>query len=289
MHVVARGNNKARIFLDVIDNSEFVRLLSLGISRYGAELHAYCLMPNHIHLLLRDALGRLSDMMEWTLGNYARKFNKRHGRVGHVFQGRYRAKLIIRTTHFYVAGRYIHMNPVRGGLCERPEDYPWSSMRAYLGLEEAGLLSRESLWAPYSDLGLGSVSAMYEFTTRTPYASDHAASAVPDGVAGNALRAAVVARPPGEMRVIEEVANLFDASAGALLERSRRRRLRIARSVAMLAVRDKIGMPLADIARIFGMKSQNGVSLAINRLRKRACADRCLVNRLTDLGLTTIG
>ena len=122
-----RGNNRASIFSDEIDYLTFLRLLANVVTTRGWSRHAYCLMPNHYHLLLEAPELDLPVGMRLLNGRYARRFNLRHDRSGHVFQGRYAAEPVSRDEHVIEACRYIVLNPVRAGLCSRPEEWPWSS------------------------------------------------------------------------------------------------------------------------------------------------------------------
>jgi putative transposase len=134
-HVTARGNAQEAIFLDELDYVALLRLLSETVERYSWRCHSYCLLPNHYHLLLETPEPNLSRGMLLLNGSYARRFNGRHERVGHVFQGPYRAELVRRDEHLLEVCRYIALNPVRAGLCDDPASWPWSSFRATAGLE----------------------------------------------------------------------------------------------------------------------------------------------------------
>jgi putative transposase len=134
-HVTARGNAREDIFRDEFDYVAFLRGLSATVERYRWRCHAYCLVPNHYHLLIETPEPNLSRGMLWLNGSYARRFNGRHERVGHVFQGPYRAELLEREEHLLEVCRYIALNPVRAGLCDDPASWPWSSYRATAGLE----------------------------------------------------------------------------------------------------------------------------------------------------------
>ena len=133
-HVMARGNAKAPVFLDDIDRQHFLAGLHRVATRLDWRVLAFCLMPNHYHLLLETPEATLARGMRDVNGAYAQGFNYRHGRVGHVFQGRYKAVLVERGAHLLEAIRYVVRNPVAAGLCAAPEDWPWSSHRATLGL-----------------------------------------------------------------------------------------------------------------------------------------------------------
>ncbi len=127
MHVTNRGNDRAAIFLDDVDYLSFMRMLEEVQTSRGWIRHAYCLIPNHYHLLLEVPETDLGAGMHRLNGRYARRFNVRHGRVGHVFQGPYHATPVVRDEHMLAACRYIVMNPVRARLCAHPAEWPWSS------------------------------------------------------------------------------------------------------------------------------------------------------------------
>jgi len=134
-HVVSRGNNKQCIFEDAHDYEIYLELLADGLTRFGTQCHAFCVMWNHVHLILRPAALPLSRLLQQVNSNYCRWFNVRYGRVGHVLQGRPGIKLIEEGSYFLNALRYIALNPVEAGKVARAEDWPWSSYRATLGLE----------------------------------------------------------------------------------------------------------------------------------------------------------
>ncbi|WP_042462724.1 transposase [Neobacillus dielmonensis] len=130
-HVTCRGNRKSDIFFDEQDFCTYLDLLEEARSLYPYHLHSYCLMTNHVHLLLETVNDPPTEIMKTVNFHYAIYFNKRHEQVGHVFQGRYGATLIDDLHHFVVASRYIHMNPVEANMVDAPEHYPWSSYHAF--------------------------------------------------------------------------------------------------------------------------------------------------------------
>jgi REP element-mobilizing transposase RayT len=134
-HVTGRGVVRRTLFHDERDYARFLRYLATAVERFGWRCHSYCLIPNHYHLLLETSPGALARGMLVIAGAYARAFNYRYKSEGHVFQGPYHAEAITGDAHLLVAFRYIALNPVRAGLCERPADWPWSSYRATAGLE----------------------------------------------------------------------------------------------------------------------------------------------------------
>ena len=126
-HVYARGNRGAPMFLDDRDRRRYLRVLGDTVAHRGWNCLAYCLMTNHVHLLVETPQPNLGHGMQRLHGAYASGFNKRHTTVGHVFQGRYGAKRIKDDVHLITVARYIDANPVEAGLAVTPDLWPWSS------------------------------------------------------------------------------------------------------------------------------------------------------------------
>jgi len=133
-HVTARGNAKAPTFVTDADYEVFLSGLAVARHLDGLLCHAYCLMENHYHLLVETPRANLDDAMQRLNGTYATRFNRHHERKGHVFQGRYGAKLITDDDYALTVVRYIAANPVRAGMCAAPDEWPWSSYAASAGL-----------------------------------------------------------------------------------------------------------------------------------------------------------
>lgn len=131
-HVINRGNNRRAIFGSSFDYKKFMQLLEINCLMFSIQISAYCLMPNHYHLLVRTPLANLSNFMRRLNGAYAQYFNCLYGMDGHVFQGRYRAILVEKDRYLLSLIRYIHLNPLKAGLSQTPEGYPYSSHTHYL-------------------------------------------------------------------------------------------------------------------------------------------------------------
>jgi putative transposase len=136
-HVTARGNARQDIFLDDEDRQEFLGVLSRVVSRFHLLLHAYCLMDNHFHLVVETPEGNLSKAMRQLNGVYTQAFNRRHQRVGHVLQGRFKAIVVDRESYLLELCRYVVLNPVRAKTTRKTDGYQWSSYRATAGLASA--------------------------------------------------------------------------------------------------------------------------------------------------------
>ena len=127
-----RGNAKQDIFFSDADRRTLLFLLGEGIEKYDHQIHAYCLMKNHIHLLVQVGEVPISKIMHNLAFRYTQQINFKYERVGHLFQGRFKAIMVDQEAYFSRLLRYIHMNPVRACLVNRPEEYYWSSHNAYL-------------------------------------------------------------------------------------------------------------------------------------------------------------
>ena len=135
-HVTSRGNAGQDIFVDEEDRKTFLKTLSETVERYRWIVHAYCLMDSHYHLLVETPHANLSAGMRQLNGVYTQRFNRRHGRAGHLFQGRYKAFLVEKEGYLLQLSRYIVLNPVRAGIVASPERWSWSSYGATAGLEK---------------------------------------------------------------------------------------------------------------------------------------------------------
>lgn len=136
-HVTARGNERKDVFKSERDRVKFLEYLESATVRYGAVIHAYCLMNNHYHLLLETPSGNLSQVMQHINGAYTNYFNTKRKRSGHLFQGRYKAILVEADEYAMELSRYIHLNPVRVGTTAMPDGHRWSSYSDYIGQREA--------------------------------------------------------------------------------------------------------------------------------------------------------
>lgn len=143
-HITSRGNEKKEIYRDDLDRMKFLEILKDYHDRYGILIHSYILMDNHYHLILETPKGNLLKIMHGINGSYTGYFNRRHKRAGHLFQGRYKAILVDKDSYLVQLSRYIHLNPVRTAIVEKPQQYKWSSYQAYIGKD------KEHKWVEYS-------------------------------------------------------------------------------------------------------------------------------------------
>ncbi len=151
-HVITRGNQKQNVFQNSDDFSRYLTILSAYKERCGFILHSYALMSNHVHILIETPKVALSKIMQGINQSYTMYFNRKYGTAGHLFQGRYKAILCDRDRYQLSLVKYIHLNPVRAGIVEAPEEYLWSSHQYYLlPDDEAGIVDTESVLGMFSE------------------------------------------------------------------------------------------------------------------------------------------
>ncbi len=291
-HVMARGNARQRIFADDADRIAFLDLLRDGVERFGHSLHAFCLMDNHIHLAVRTGEVSLSRIMQNLMFRYARHVNRRHGRVGHLFQGRFRSVVVDEGSYLLELVRYIHLNPVRAGLAKDPADWPWSGHRAYLGKERLPFLDTDWVLRQFGPephkarrayerfvlqrIAEGHRPELHTGEEDPRVLGDGAFVEKVLGMAGGAR-----ARPSLEALVsrVCEACGLDEASLGSP---GKGRREAEARGIVALLAQESGAASLTEVGRRFG-RDVTAVSMALLRVRRKARTDADLRNRVARL------
>jgi putative transposase len=160
-HVMLRGNNGQDIFYSHQDRCKLCYLLQEISERFNVRVHAFCLMDNHIHLVLQTSENHISKLIQNIAFRYARYINNKEKRVGHLFQGRFKSILVEDGEYLLKLVRYVHLNPVKAGIVEKPENYHWSSHRAYLGMTAFTWLTTNHVYEKF-DLSLDVARTCYQ-------------------------------------------------------------------------------------------------------------------------------
>lgn len=267
-HVMARGNNGDPLFLCDADYQDYLDALVRTMRLFGIEIHGYTLMTNHLHLLLRALNTTLSDSMERLQGWYARRFNWRHGRRGHVFQDRFLSKVVSRLRYLGNLAAYFANNPVNAGLCEHPAAYRYSGYRHYFGRPD-GILTRTVIPALFP----GGHRQFEAFVTRHEPVDCDAVGwpLAPEWYADlDEMLGAPPAPPqPRSDLVVRVVAESQNIAPLVLVRSHRDRNLGRVKELAALALRDSTTLSLRDIAGALGYESVQAASRAIAKARKR--------------------
>jgi len=163
-HVTSRGNERRSIFKDDQDRERFLTILASVNRRYHWLCHSYCLMGNHYHLVIETLDGTLAKGMRQLNGVYTQSYNRRHRRVGHLLQGRYKAIVVDKDSHLLECCRYVVLNPVRAKMSKKAEDWAWSSYRGTVGLGPVrSCLTTKWILEQFSDKRAQAVNRYREF------------------------------------------------------------------------------------------------------------------------------
>lgn len=298
-HVMLRGNAGQAIFADDADRLRWEALLAEGVARYGHRVLAYCWMGNHAHLCLRVAEAPVSRIMQQLTFRYARAFNRRRRRVGHVFQGRFRALLVGDDAYRLALLRYIHRNPVVAGLERDPRRYRWSSHGALSGArrppdwldcaETLALFARDAkraqrrLHAFVMEAGEKGEAAeesglWAEIEAAIASPSVEALGKLPRAARRQSARQRP-ARTPTLSAVIDAAARLAGVTRRALIGPTRVRAASRARGIAGLLAQATGAATLSALARATG-RDPGSISRAVEAVRLEVAADSGLARRL---------
>lgn len=296
-HVVLRGNGGRDIFFSIEDRRFFYGLIAEGCRRFGCRVHGFCLMSNHVHLIVEVGATPLSRPMQNLCFRYGRWINRREGRSGHVFQGRFRALLVEADSYLLELVRYVHLNPVRAALVEAAEDYPWSGHRAYLGLENLPWLTTDRVLSHF-DRREAAARAHYRAFVRGGSAAGHQDAFHPSAddsrVLGSAafvasvLGASVGQGPrrgqgPGQgpslAAIVDHVCARYGLGAEELAGPGRRRLCAEARGVIGHLARGSAAASLSEVARRFN-RDLTTMSRAVRRVEELAARDGAFARRM---------
>ncbi|MFN2385776.1 MAG: transposase [Thermoanaerobaculia bacterium] len=291
-HVIARGNEQKPIFRDETDRRRFLGRLDRCHPRFGFTVFSYCLMGNHLHLAIRTGTEPLARVVLTVLSAYASDFNRRHRRVGHLFQGRYKAFRIGDDRHLLAVVRYIHRNPVAAGIVAEAAEYPWSSDPFYRrnGRGRPRWLDVETVLGVLSPSREESIPLYRELIDAGASSEDDVADLPSQDLAPEALRIETpssqrsVLKLPG-LPLVDFAAAVSNATGKPLSElRSRKscHDLAVGRALTALIARNLAGIPLCRTANYF-CRDESVIVRGVARLERRLEDDgdaRGLVNRL---------
>lgn len=301
-HITSRGNEQKAIFLSDADRDKFLTIMADYHDRYGILIYAYALMDNHYHLILETPRGNLLKVMHGLNGGYTGYFNRKHRRVGHLFQGRYKAIIVDKDEYLLSLSRYVHLNPVRAGLIRRPERYPWTSYGGYIGrkqkewMEYTSVLSQfgrhhnkaAERYRDYIEEALkrdvdNPLQHLYGQMILGGKEFIHKVKGMLDG---GKLSREIVARKRFERNVslktiLNEVQKLTGVKEDQILERGIGKNS--ARRVALYLAQRYTGLTNDEIGRIFGGIHFSTVSKAAARLKEETTRDKKLASVVKEL------
>ncbi|TYP00355.1 REP element-mobilizing transposase RayT [Geothermobacter ehrlichii] len=274
-----RGNAGQDIFFDASDRSRFCLLLQQGTERFGVRIHAFCLMSNHLHLALQVGEVPLSRFMQNISFRYTQYLNRKRKTTGHLFQGRYKALLVDADSYLLELVRYIHLNPVRAGMANYPDEWSWSSHGAYLGRQTFPWLTTEWILGQLATEEDKAIERYRQFVSDGLHEGHrkefHRGSFEGRVLGDDTFIERAMARSEQTMlrklsveEVMSTVASAYDLNPEELADRSRNRKLAEARAMVALLVRESEGMTLTSLADCLGHELA-GLSQAARRLEIR--------------------
>lgn len=292
-HIMARGNARARIFEGEADHLLFVETLGESLVRFGVDLHAWVLMPNHYHLAATTPRGNLSRWMAWLQTAYTARYNRRHRRAGHLFQGRYRAEIVDADGYARHLVLYIHLNPIRrrrGRRCEftgslkELEVFGWSGHLDLAGRRQKPLVPLSPAWAHYWSPGKAGVAHGYRQAIQEAMGNE------PEDWKDLVQRGLLAGGPELMERVLRKLSCKKDRESAAWRQPAewerRRKKLEAAlnrepdRGVACWVRTRLLGARGIDVARDLGYKDGSGVTHAVKRVERLRRTDGILARKL---------
>ncbi len=314
-HVAVRGNERQAIFRDDADRKHFVRVLAESAGSFDVRLYLYCLMTNHVHLVVETPRANLGRFMHRLQTAYTVHFNRRHQRVGHLMQGRYGAWLVEREAYLLRLSRYVHLNPVFvAAVRSRPvrerilllRQYPWSSYRSYiraggrlafvdhgplLAMVAPGVAGQIGAYRRFVEAGISDIDAAFlqaktasRLCLGSPDFREQVRTLYENLLRGQAHPEDAAFRRPGRHvpveRVLEVVCKELEVAREALLAR---RRDCLPRAVAARMLCDWAALTQRETADILGLGSGAAVSLQLRRLADVLPSDRRLRQQVDQI------
>ena len=288
-HVMVRGNGGQNIFTDEEDRYHFYLFLQEGVEKFGHRIHAFCLMNNHVHLAIQVGEKPLSRIMQNLCFRYTQWFNSRQKRVGHLFQGRYKAIVVDADEYLAELVRYIHLNPVRAKLVKDPEKYRWSGHRAYMGQETLPWLTTEWVLSQFAQRQKTARTRYREFVANGK-SEGHRAEFHQGTSEGRILgddtfvERVYTESEQGEKKavtlddIIERVGNLYGLTAEEITAGGKQRYPAEARGMIAHLVREVSGLSLTDLS-IRMKRDASSLSGAAERVLSRSKEDSDLAER----------
>ena len=285
-HVINRGNAGEDLFKSRADRETFLEYTEKAVNRFAIKIHTYCLMTNHYHVLVETPHPNLSKAIQWINVSYATYFNRKHQRVGHLFQGRFKSILVEADEYLEQLSRYIHLNPVRAKMVESPGEFRWSSYPAFIGKVRApAWLETEWLLSQFGKTEAEAVENYKDFVEKPDIETlDNPAKGLiggfilgtPDFV--NWVKKNLFSRPDDkeipQLRqlkptvtvetIVEAVCQEFNCSRELIMKRGRKNNM--ARDLAIYLSKAMTGETGGKLGEYFGDISGAGITVRYNHV-----------------------
>ena len=298
-HVMNRGRIREEIFLSREDYENFIKILQETSESWNIKISAYCLLPNHYHLLVNTPDGNISRCMRHINGVYTQRFNRQHKTDGQLFRGRYKAVLVEADSHLLEVLRYIHRNPLRAGLAKKLDEFAWSSHQGYLSAaKQWAWLHKDFLLTMLCEKKRGRKAAYGDFVSKgDPEEIErfYSLKNLPSVLGGDTFKdwlkekfqhlcfheeipESRILAPTAE-EIILEVCDHFQVMREQLTV-TRRGRGNLPRDMAIYLVRLLSQATLSEVGKHFGMNNYSTVSSVVERVKLRTNEDRMVREHL---------
>lgn len=279
-HIIVRGNNKQDIFLDEKDKIEYLERLKRYQEKYKINVYAYCLMTNHVHLLIYDNGQDISKVMQGLNLSYVIYFNKRHNHCGHLFQDRFKSIMVKRDSYFIEVSKYIHLNPVKANMTQSSEEYKWSSRRIYLGDKDAWrIVDNNRILAYFSNDYQESVKLYSEYINSEEAVEEEIASTIEQG--GETVKNCGAPKRIDQDRIIQILAEHFKVHR-LYLTRKNSRIYGVQRDITIYITALVSRVAYKGLAQTFCVKPP-AIGESIKRIINLMVADEGVLNEINAL------
>jgi putative transposase len=292
-HVILRGNARQNVFYNDAERCRFCLLVQEAIERFGFHLHGFCLMTNHAHLAVEVGQVSLSRIMQNICCRYSRWINLQHKRIGHLFNGRFKAIMIDADSYLSQVVGYIHLNPVRAGMVESCEEYEWSSHRCYVGIETIPWLTTETVLSQFSGNVEKAHRLFHEFVCgkqEEGHRSElHGAGGLDPRIFGEdrfvdnmlCLAGKQPLKTIDVNDVLKAVVQLYEIEGDELIKRAQNRKISEARSMAAWGVIELSSSTLTELAGKIN-RDVSTLSAGARRMRTRALQNTELAMKMQE-------
>ena len=291
-HIIHRGNGGQQIFFSDEDRNRMCILLQDGVERFDHRIHSFCFMTNHIHLAIQVANDSISRIIQNVAFRYASYINKKQKKVGHLFQGRFKSILVVGDLYLRELVRYIHLNPVRAGIVKHPEEYLWSSHRAYIQDDKFSWLTCNYVLGKFDGTVNEAISNYNRYILEGigEQSNLNFESGSRNGVLGNEesideLFDKIDVQYKQEIELSDLMAKIckrYGISENALCRIGKNRLASHARAVLALLVRESENLSFEDLAHFLNRDS-SGLSKLARRIEDKCLKSKTVEAEINDL------
>lgn len=280
-HIIVRGNNKQDIFHDDYDKNQYLKRLKRYQEKYKIVIYAYCLMTNHVHLLIYDNGQDISKFMQGLSLSYVIYFNKRYDRCGHLFQDRFKSIMVKKDSYLIELSKYIHLNSFRANIVQDAQQYKWSSCQVYLGSKDYWqLVNCEKVLSYFSDNYKERIKLYSEYLyNNKEQAEEEIAAAIEDG--HESIRHMEYVKAINQDIIIKKIEDDFQIHQLVLFRRNNRQ-YSIERDMAIYVMALKGHLSYKELAQIFRVKAP-AIGQSIKRTIERMIENNSIYNRVEKL------